>query len=69
MALAARREGLTREGFADAIDGGDLVLAHLVRGAIHAVAPDGWRSSGAQLEELRIQALHRRRRSSTPRAS
>jgi Winged helix DNA-binding domain len=49
IALAARREGLTRESYASAIDGGDLVLAHLVRGAIHAVAPDGFALLGRAL--------------------
>lgn len=49
IALAARRDGLTREGYEHAIDGGDLVLAHLVRGAIHAVAPDGFALFGRAL--------------------
>ena len=40
LALAARREGLTRREYDDATDAGDLVVAHVVRGAIHAVAPD-----------------------------
>jgi len=39
LALAARLEGLTREQYDAAIDGGDLVVAHIVRGAIHALAP------------------------------
>ena len=39
LALAARLEGLTRERYDDAIDGGELVVAHVVRGAIHALAP------------------------------
>ena len=39
LALAARLEGLTRQRYDDAIDGGDLVVAHVVRGAIHALAP------------------------------
>jgi len=39
LALAARLEGLTRERYAEATDGGDLVVAHIVRGAIHALAP------------------------------
>jgi Winged helix DNA-binding domain len=39
IALAARLENLTREGYDEAIDSGYLVLAHVVRGAIHAVAP------------------------------
>jgi hypothetical protein len=39
MALAARADGVTREAYDDAVAGGDLVLAHIVRGAIHALAP------------------------------
>jgi len=40
LALAARLDGLTRERYDEAVDGGDLVVAHVVRGAIHAVAPE-----------------------------
>jgi hypothetical protein len=40
LALAARAEGVTREGYRDAIAAGDIVVAHIVRGAIHALAPD-----------------------------
>ena len=39
LALAARVEGLSREAYAQAVDAGDLVVAHVVRGAIHALAP------------------------------
>ena len=39
LALAARAEGLSREAYHHAVDAGDLVLAHVVRGAIHALAP------------------------------
>jgi hypothetical protein len=39
LALAARAEGVSREGFESAADAGDVVLAHIVRGAIHALAP------------------------------
>jgi hypothetical protein len=39
LALAARAEGLSREGYDQAVDAGDLVVAHVVRGAIHALAP------------------------------
>ncbi len=39
LALAARMEGLTRERYDEAVDGGALVVAHVVRGAIHALAP------------------------------
>ena len=49
IALAARVDGLTRESYGDAVDGGDLVLAHIVRGAIHAVAPDAFALFGRAL--------------------
>ena len=39
MALAARAEGVTRETYLSAVDDGDVVVAHIVRGAIHALAP------------------------------
>jgi len=39
LALAARTDGVTRERYRDAIDAGDIVVAHIVRGAIHALAP------------------------------
>jgi Winged helix DNA-binding domain len=39
LALAARLEGASREAYEDAVDAGDLVVAHIVRGAIHALAP------------------------------
>jgi hypothetical protein len=39
LALAARAEDLSREAYHHAIDAGDLVVAHVVRGAIHALAP------------------------------
>ena len=39
LALAARTDDLTRERYRDAIDAGDVVVAHIVRGAIHALAP------------------------------
>ena len=60
LALAARYEGLDRDGYDGAIDSGDLVLAHVVRGAIHAVAPDGFALFGRALvsnddDELRAQ--------------
>jgi hypothetical protein len=40
LALAARHQGVTRERYEEAADGGDVVVAHIVRGAIHALAPD-----------------------------
>ena len=39
LALAARAEGVSREAYEHAVDAGDLVVAHVVRGAIHALAP------------------------------
>jgi hypothetical protein len=39
LALAARAEGVSREAYDRAVDAGDVVLAHVVRGAIHAIAP------------------------------
>jgi hypothetical protein len=39
LALAARTAGLSREAYDEAVDGGELVVAHIVRGAIHALAP------------------------------
>ena len=38
-ALAARTEDVTREHYDAAVDSGELVVAHVVRGAIHALAP------------------------------
>src|SRR5687768_1521406 len=37
LALGARAEGLSREAYHRAIDASDLVVAHIVRGAIHAL--------------------------------
>jgi Winged helix DNA-binding domain len=39
LALAARADDLSREAYSRAVDAGDLVVAHVVRGAIHALAP------------------------------
>jgi hypothetical protein len=39
LAIAARMDGLTRERYDEAVDSGELVVAHIVRGAIHALAP------------------------------
>jgi hypothetical protein len=39
LALGARFEGLTREGYERAVDAGTVVLAHAPRGAIHALRP------------------------------
>lgn len=40
LALAARAQTASRDGFAEAIDSGDLVLGFNLRAALHAVAPD-----------------------------
>jgi hypothetical protein len=40
LALAARAQGVTREAYDRAVDAGKLVVAHIVRGAIHALAPE-----------------------------
>jgi hypothetical protein len=39
QALAARAEDVSREDYDRAVDSGDVVVAHIVRGAIHALAP------------------------------
>ena len=39
LALAARAEDLSRDAYERAVDTGELVVAHVVRGAIHALAP------------------------------
>jgi hypothetical protein len=39
LALAARAEGVSRDVYDHAVDASDLVVAHIVRGAIHALAP------------------------------
>lgn len=39
LALAARVDGLSRDSYDHAVDAGDLVVAHIIRGAIHALAP------------------------------
>ncbi|HEV3407166.1 MAG TPA: crosslink repair DNA glycosylase YcaQ family protein, partial [Gaiellaceae bacterium] len=39
LALGARVEELSREAYNRAVDAGELVVAHVVRGAIHALAP------------------------------
>src|SRR3712207_5252777 len=39
IALAARADDVSREGYGAAVDGGELVLWHVVRGAMHALAP------------------------------
>jgi hypothetical protein len=49
LALAARAEKVSREAFDRAVDAGDLVVAHIVRGAIHALAPKDRALYGAAL--------------------
>lgn len=39
LALAARAEGVSREAYERAVDDADLIVAHVIRGAIHALAP------------------------------
>lgn len=39
LALAARVEGVSRDAYRRAVDAGDVVVAHVIRGAIHALAP------------------------------
>jgi hypothetical protein len=39
LALAARAEEVSRAAYDDAVDAGEVVVAHIVRGAIHALAP------------------------------
>jgi len=40
FALGARAEGVSRDAYHRAVDAGDLVVAHVIRGAIHALAPE-----------------------------
>jgi hypothetical protein len=49
LALAARAEGVSRDAYRDAVDAGDLVVAHVVRGAIHALAPEDFPLYGRAL--------------------
>ena len=39
LALAARAEGVDRASYDRAVEAGELVVAHVIRGAIHALAP------------------------------
>jgi hypothetical protein len=39
LALAARADGVSRETYDREVEAGELVVGHVVRGAIHAVAP------------------------------
>jgi DNA glycosylase AlkZ-like len=49
LALAARAEGVSREAYDHAVDTGDLVVAHVIRGAIHALAPGDFALYGRAL--------------------
>lgn len=50
LALAARSDAVTADGFAAAVDAGDeIVLAHVVRGAIHALPRADWALYGRAL--------------------
>ncbi|HEY5197814.1 MAG TPA: crosslink repair DNA glycosylase YcaQ family protein [Solirubrobacteraceae bacterium] len=60
LAVAARAEGVTRESYDAATDSGELVVAHVARAAIHAVAPDDFALYGRALvatddDELGVQ--------------
>ena len=60
LALATRSEGVSAEVYRGAVDAGDLVVAHVVRGAIHAVAPGDFALYGRALvarddDELAVQ--------------
>jgi hypothetical protein len=60
LALAARAEGISRAAYHQAVDAGDLVVAHIVRGAIHALAPADFALYGRALiarddDELGVQ--------------
>jgi hypothetical protein len=39
LALGARVEGVSREAYLRAVDTGEVVVAYIIRGAIHALAP------------------------------
>lgn len=49
QALAARAEEVSREDYDRAVDKGDLVVAYIVRGAIHALAPGDFALYGRAL--------------------
>jgi hypothetical protein len=60
LALGARADGVSRDAYRRAVDAGDLVVAHVVRGAIHAVAPGDFALYGRALiarddGDLRVQ--------------
>jgi hypothetical protein len=49
VALAARRDGVTRAAYDEATDRDALIVAHIVRGAIHALAPGDFALYGRAL--------------------
>ena len=49
LAVAARADGVSREAYHHALDVGELVVAHVVRGAIHALAPGDFALYGRAL--------------------
>jgi hypothetical protein len=49
LALAARSDLTSRTAYERAVDAGDLVVAHVIRGAIHAVAPGDFALYGRAL--------------------
>jgi hypothetical protein len=49
LALAARAEDVSREAYTRAVDAGALVVAHVVRGAIHALDPGDFALYGRAL--------------------
>ena len=49
LALAARADGVSREQYREAVDSGELLVAHIVRGAIHALAPGNFALYGRAL--------------------
>jgi len=49
LALSARAEGFAREDYDRAVDAGEVIVAHVVRGAIHALSPDDFALYGRAL--------------------
>jgi Winged helix DNA-binding domain len=49
LALAARADSVSREAYDRAVDAGEVVVAHVHRGAIHAVAPTDFALYGRAL--------------------
>ena len=49
LALAARAEGVSAQAYRTAVDAGEVVVAYVLRGAIHALAPDDFALYGRAL--------------------